>query len=110
MSKRSRTVRIGTCGVDAGLIMIGDPCYIIGNDVGRKPWPVFLTDLYKHPIPGVAGLPKERGWNVMSLSSLGNRAFPAALVVSSGYGDGEYPVSVRINDEGVITSMTIRFS
>ena len=24
--------KIGVCGVDAGMIMVGDPCYFVGTD------------------------------------------------------------------------------
>lgn len=91
-------VEVGTIGVDAGLCWIGDPCYILHK--GKKfpkalgaSWPEFCRKLdgdhtqFNYDI-GHAGL---------------------GVVVSTGYGDGEYPVYVRRDDEGSIAEVKVVF-
>jgi len=37
---------IGTVGIDAGMLYLGDPCYVIDKPLGRMPWDVFLRNLW----------------------------------------------------------------
>lgn len=84
--------RVGEIGVDAGIVMVGDPCYVNATDHPIKNWPKFCDSLvgdttqlnYRH---GSAGL---------------------GVVVSSGYGDGVYPVYIR-REKGVIAEMKVVF-
>ena len=79
--------------VDAGLIWIGDPCYIMGDDASSR-----VKDFGKD----VAG--KVMGENVSA--PLGDGI---GLCISSGYGDGCYPVDIEVNEEGRVTKATITF-
>ena len=92
--------QVGEVGVDAGLMWLGDPCYIIGNDASRKwnTWDAFCDSLRdKHDKTGVTqyNFSKER-------TGLG-------VAVSTGYGDGVYPVEVKRNHEGRIAEVRIVF-
>jgi hypothetical protein len=100
-----RTKIIGYIGVDAGLCLIGDPCYFIGPDsqVGKKlhggkldDWETFLGNYIKHD--------NANAWKVEDRgeASLG-------MVVTTGYGDGIYPVKARFNSEGRVKAVTIEF-
>lgn len=81
---------IGTVGVDAGLIMIGDPCYVAHDSHPDHPvhhWSDFCNLI-------------EKGdhWNIGD-----------GVVVTSGYGDGEYPVQIRRAKDGRIAEVRVRF-
>jgi hypothetical protein len=81
--------KIGVVGVDAGLVIIGDPGYLIHtepeNTLG-KDWEEFC-DL----------LAEEEGPTIKQFTfPLGNPGL--AVVVSSGFGDGMYPVYAEVVD------------
>lgn len=91
-------VEVGEIGVDAGFVMVGDPCYVtMDGDEGKnhpvQNWPRFCKNLredvtqlnYRH---GHAGL---------------------GVVVSSGYGDGMYPVYIQKNKEGRVAKLVVEF-
>ena len=89
--------QVGVIGVDAGLCWIGDPSYCVTPDATEHPaknWNEFcdiIKDKDVHAFPYKKGHP-----------GLG-------VVVSTGYGDGVYPVFVRRNAEGRIAEVRVRF-
>ena len=93
---------IGHVGVDAGLIYVGDPCYELGSDTDGKfvgTWSDFcdlLNDKNKGMKDGVFKIPFPLGHEGQ------------AVVVSSGYGDGNYPVYVERKD-GRIARVIVDF-
>jgi hypothetical protein len=92
---------IGHLGVDAGMMYLGDPCYIVGSDsqIGKKirgEWDAFLD----HYI-------KDEDYPVWKIEDRGPGAL--GLVVTSGWGDGVYEVRATFNPEGRVKSMTITF-
>ena len=99
---RTRRVQIGTVGVDAGMIYIGDPCYCIDAPLGRRAWDQFLRE-----IAGPDGY-LESYATVEGETATGNR-FPAGVVCVSGAGDGEYPVYAEFTADGLIARVTIDF-
>ncbi len=87
--------QVGVIGVDAGLCWIGDPCYIMGKDATGQPtesWNEFCDLLAdkKH-------------------YSNGTSTHDSGVCVSTGYGDGEYPVFVRRNEDGRIAEVVVKF-
>jgi hypothetical protein len=90
---------IGEIGVDAGLCWIGDPCYI----------------LHKEQPPKAIGNSWDEFCDTLDNSSefrqyhydLGHPGL--GMVVSTGYGDGTYPVYAEFNDEGRIAKVWIEF-
>ena len=94
---------VGYVGVDAGLIYIGDPCYEVGSDTEGKfqgTWGDFCGLLND----------KNRGIDKNGVFKI---PFPLghegqAVVVSSGYGDGNYPVYVERKD-GRIARVIVDF-
>lgn len=84
---------IGKFGVDAGLVWIGDPCYILHKEGDQKPqdigedWDDFCKIL------------DDKVY--YDFNSLG-------VVASTGYGDGIYPVYARFMD-GRIMELKINF-
>lgn len=94
-------------GVDAGMIYIGDPCYVVPEDgqvrwrldrdgvTDRDVWGKFLSKYVtdeNRPI-----YPVEEG----AAGSLG-------VVVNSGHGDGVYPVTIVVV-KGRVVAATITF-
>jgi len=79
--------------VDAGLIWIGDPCYVMGDNATNRvtDWMDFCDKLHTHE-----GVSTPLGHGV-------------GVAVSSGYGDGAYPVEIEFNDEGRPSKVTITF-
>jgi hypothetical protein len=90
---------IGYISVDAGLCWIGDPCYILHQEklpksLG-KDWGEFCDKL--------AG--KERSWEFDHDSGIDG----LGVCVSSGHGDGYYPVYAEIDEHGVINKVSVEF-
>ena len=83
--------------VDAGLIWIGDPCYIMGNDASHRVtrWSEFCEQLENHD---KISTPLGEGVGVL---------------VDSGYGDGCYEVETTTIDDPAwgtrVSSVTITF-
>ena len=93
---------VGSIGVDAGLCWIGDPCYIIhstddNSQALGKNWHEFCDKLKD---PSVVA----QSFNYpMGHEGLG-------VCVSTGYGDGVYPVIVKKNKEGTIIEARVIFA
>ena len=83
---------VGEIGVDAGIVMVGDPCYINDVDHPVKDWSKFCSSLDS---------PATQLKYPMGHTGLG-------VVVSSGYGDGVYPVYIR-RENGVVVEMKVVF-
>tara|TARA_R100001082_G_scaffold52746_2_gene28749 strand:- start:409 stop:684 length:276 start_codon:yes stop_codon:yes gene_type:complete len=79
--------------VDAGCIWIGDPCYIMGDDASHRvrDWITDFCDIVK---------------NDKCSEPLGECT---GVCISSGYGDGVYPVEVEYNSENRVASVKITF-
>lgn len=94
---------IGTIGVDAGCVMVGDPCYHVGDDTdGRehmgKTWSEFCEKwLLKRPLQDVVKIPYPLGHEGQG------------IVVTSGWGDGVYPVYIKRGEENRIAAIVIDF-
>ena len=92
---------VGHFGVDAGLCWIGDPCYIMHTTTTK--------DGKEVPAPLPATLGKDWGEFCDKLNydgpvmqsfnyELGHEGL--GCLVSTGYGDGSYPVYALVLDEG----------
>lgn len=88
-------IEIGTCSVDAGMLLLGDPCYVIGRREGPETWDAFLHRLH-------ASNPKGGDAPYWHLPDTG-------CVVTTGYGDGEYPVHVTLSGDGRVKNVTVTF-
>lgn len=92
---------VGHFGVDAGIVWIGDPCYILHTEDGLPEslgnnWLDFCDILGNdYPTQKTFGFTKE------GTDGLG-------VCLSTGWGDGEYPVYARI-DGGRVTQIFIDF-
>jgi len=93
---------IGEIGVDAGLCWIGDPCYILHKEqppkaIGKS-WDEFCDILHED-----LQYPTGKQFNY----DLGHPGL--GVLVSTGYGDGVYPVYAEFNDEGRIAKVWVEF-
>lgn len=94
--------QIGEVGVDAGLCWIGDPSYILHQEsppqaIGTS-WEEFCDILHAdRQYPTCKQLHYDLGH-----PGLG-------VVVSTGYGDGVYPVFAEFNGEGRIARVWVEF-
>jgi hypothetical protein len=89
---------IGTVFVDAGIVMVADPCYTLPDDGTNRTdvatdWPTFIDRLYTG--------------DKMNHEPLGRGI---GIVVPSGSGDGEYPVYVVENDQGGVVQLIVDFA
>jgi hypothetical protein len=92
--------RAGWIGVDAGIIWVGDPCYLkgaLGGKDDQVTWQRFC----------------DRAW--AEAEARGDKWGPAEPLgqdlgfwIPSGYGDGRYPVTVEYHD-GRPMRVTIEF-
>lgn len=87
--------KVGSVGVDAGMVWVGDPCYLSGE--------ASLRSCPPRPIPSQ--------WDQFCawLTGAVTQQHPLGMVIRSGYGDGEYPVSVRLTAEGQVAEMRVMF-
>jgi len=92
-TNRQTWTQIGFIGIDAGLCWIGDPCYLRPDSNGTAegspagPWDGFIN------------------W----LGDADAKEHDLGCVVSTGHGDGCYPVEVRRTNDGSIAEVRVRF-
>lgn len=95
--------RVGYISVDAGLCIIGDPCYFATPDASSPIAPTWadFCDL----------LSTNTTFQNTDTVALNHKAGHEglAVVVTTGYGDGSYPVYVTRNDEGRVSSVQVFF-
>lgn len=120
MNDDSDWIYAGEVAVDAGIIMLGDPCYHLHTELENRhkdfgtDWSDFCDKLYVPDgsidcdVPGIDHKVK------MPISKLERNGFhqignASSVVVSSGYGDGCYPVYVRKNFEGRVAEVKVVF-
>jgi hypothetical protein len=99
--------KVGEIGVDAGCVMVGDPCYTQGRDASHaaESWKDFLTQTW----PEVFGPNAKPDAQMGSVSpALGDEIL--GIVVESGWGDGVYPVYVRHDPRsGRVSAVKVEF-
>jgi len=101
-SRKRETRVVGYIGVDAGLCYIGDPCYVIGKELGAN-YEEFLKYLPEQ---------HDQAWAIeySNIPQAPDRATPVrAVVVGTGFGDGMYPVEAEIDGDGRVRKIIIDF-
>ena len=96
---RNEKTLVGSVFVDAGLLWFGDPCYVMGDDASSRvtDWSVFCERIHTDETEIAPHV-----WEPLSPG--------IGLAITSGYGDGEYPVYVTYNHEGRVKSVTVAFN
>jgi len=95
---------VGHCGVDSGQIMLSDPCYVkqfVDEMAEGKEFDSGLTKPYPYTYNGACSATIQNDSGELG-SGLG-------VVVTSGYGDGSYPVFITHNADGRVATATIVF-
>jgi hypothetical protein len=118
MIKADNLKLIGQFFVDSGQAMVGDPCYLDE----WKPWNseednfedhVNRAGEYGYLGAANATLSKEGygtlGTGVIENAGLTGTKAGSAVVFSTGYGDGVYPVYAEINEDGRVARIVIDF-
>jgi hypothetical protein len=98
--------KVGQVGVDAGMVMVGDPCYL--DKFTDHEYDEVKVDAqktsgkYDYSYSGACAA-------TLSDNSAGQLGRGDAVAVSSGYGDGVYPVYATYNHEGRIVKLEVIF-
>jgi hypothetical protein len=103
MSKITLTdlIHAGSFGVDSGQAMVGDPCYLDNWDTNKND---------EWNLEGKVGEYSYQGASATTIeSNYGEIGIGSAVVFSTGYGDGVYPVYVQLNDDGRVSKVVIDF-
>lgn len=95
-------VYAGSFAVDSGQAMVGDPCYL---DQWKNWEDGTPFDHEQHK--GEYGYLGACG--VTLADNYGQLGTADAVVFSTGYGDGLYPVYVKLNDDGRVGMVVIDF-
>jgi hypothetical protein len=94
-------VLAGTFGVDSGQAMVGDPCYL-------DQWKTNVGEDWN--LEGKVGDYSYQGASATTIeSNYGELGISTAVVFSTGYGDGLYPVYVKLNNDGRVSKVVIDF-
>ena len=94
-------IEIGYFSVDSGQAMVGDPCYL-------DDWDTNKGDEWK--LEGKVGQYSYQGASATTLANnFGELGISTAVVFSTGYGDGLYPVYVQMNEDGRVSKVVIDF-
>jgi hypothetical protein len=89
--------KIGTIGVDAGIVWVGDPCYILHRQLPEtfgKDWQEFCDNLSEEEYTSFGFRPGDDG---------------LGICVQTAHGDGEYPVYATYNHHGRISKIEVDF-
>ena len=80
--------------------MVGDPCYLDDWDTNKgEDW----------KLEGKIGQYSYQGASATTLANNFGELGNSAVVFSTGYGDGYYPVYVQMNEDGRVTKVVIDF-
>lgn len=90
--KNTKWEKVGEMGVDAGLCLVGDPCYVLGDDASHRvrSWDKFCDKLHEIEKDGVA-------------------VHDFGVTVGTGYGDGCYAVYVKRGHAGRVAAVKVVF-
>lgn len=109
MARKLTKKFIGTCGVDAGMLMLVDPCYVLGKDAVAytDDWGQFLEASGMHTAEGQW---PEHGIVPINRPETPGHGRAVGVVVHTGDGDGEYPVMAHFDEDGRIRKVVITFA
>ena len=92
----------GTIAIDSGQAMVGDPCYLDTFEQWADGAPFNHQEKAgEYGYLGACGVTLKDGFGQLGESQ--------AVVFSTGYGDGLYPVYVQLNEDGRVSKVVIDF-
>jgi hypothetical protein len=100
--KLEELIHAGNFAVDSGQAIVGDPCYLDEWKQWEDGTP-FDHEAHKgeYGYLGACGVTLADNYGPLGAAS--------AVVFSTGYGDGLYPVYVKLNDDGRVSMVVIDF-
>jgi hypothetical protein len=100
--KTDGLILAGTFAVDSGQAMVGDPCYLDTFEQWADGTPFNHAEKAgEYGYLGACGVTLKDGFGQLGESQ--------AVVFSTGYGDGLYPVYVQLNEDGRVSKVVIDF-
>ena len=101
--KTTNLTLIGQFMVDSGQAMVGDPCYLDDweNWEDNEPFSNHEQKAGQYGYLGACGVTLKEGYGTLNNGS--------AVVFTTGYGDGVYPVYAEINEDGRVAKIVIDF-
>lgn len=90
----------GSFAVDSGQAMVGDPRYLDDWDTNTKD---------KWDLNGKIGQYSYQGASATTIANNFGALGNAAVVFSTGHGDGFYPVFVKLDEDGIVGMVVIDF-
>lgn len=103
----SQWQQVGATGVDAGIIVITDPCYAVRSDSTEGPFSSYDTLL---TTLGAQDVRAGRDPNTGDVYQLTNQIGARIGVVIGGFGgDGVFPIYVERDEDGMVIGAMIRF-
>jgi hypothetical protein len=100
--KLDNLIYAGSIAVDSGQAMVGDPCYLDN----WEPW-ANGTPFEHEKHAGEYGYLGASGRTLAD--TFGQLGSADAVVFSTGYGDGLYPVFVQLDEDGRVMKVVIDF-
>lgn len=94
----------GSIAVDSGQAMVGDPCYLDGWEKwdSSEPFENHKEKAGQYGYLGACGVTIDKGYGQLGSAD--------AVVFTTGWGDGLYPVYVELDSEGNVAKVVIDFS
>jgi hypothetical protein len=91
----------GSFAVDSGQAMVGDPCYLDEWDTNKNEEWNLEGKLNQYSYHGASATTLANGFGELGIAN--------SVVFNTGYGDGVYPVYVKLNDDNRISMVVIDF-
>lgn len=93
---------VGHIGIDSGQAMVGDPCYL-------DEWKT--NEGEEWDLEGKIGQYSYQGASATTIkNNMGELGGGRAVVFSTGYGDGSYPVYVSLDENNRVAKVVIDFT
>ena len=92
---------IGHFSVDSGQAMVGDPCYLDNWKAEYDNFDDYKNSEGQYGYLGAAYATLTNNYGVLGGAN--------AVVFSTGYGDGYYPVYAELNEDGRVAKIVIEF-
>ena len=91
----------GMIAIDSGQAMVGDPAYLDNWDTNKnEEWNIEGKE-GQYSYHGASATTQENGYGALDIGK--------AIVFNTCYGDGVYPVYVKLNDDGRVSMVVIDF-
>ena len=91
----------GSIAIDSGQAMVGDPCYLHNWDTSTNDDDMSDKRIGEYSYNGVSATTIKNNFGTVGIHK--------AVAFSTGYGDGVYPVYVKLNEDNRVSMVIIDF-